>query len=108
MRLVTYSRNGRTALGSLLREEVVDLHRAHRAALKHSGDLDELAVAVLRVPPDLLGLLQGGEAFLTAARRALAFVEEQRAAGVVQDVCDPLTDVELLSSCGPARWSAWA
>jgi acylpyruvate hydrolase len=97
MRLVTYSRNGRTALGSLLLEEVVDLHRAYQAALKHSGDLDELAVAGLRVPPDLLGLLQGGEASLSAARRAFAFVEEQRSAGDAEDVCDPLADVELLA-----------
>jgi acylpyruvate hydrolase len=104
MRLVTYSRNGQMKLGSLLRAEaqaevVVDLHRAHRAALQHSGDPgdpgenDELAVAALRVPPDLLGLLQGGEASLAAARRALAFVARQRAVG--DALCDPLSDVQL-------------
>jgi acylpyruvate hydrolase len=116
MRLVTYARNGQMALGSLLRAEaeaagegqevvqevVVDLHRAYQAALQQSGDPgdhDELAVAGLRVPPDLLGLLRGGEASLAAARRALAFVERQRAAGDARDaqgaLCDPLADVVL-------------
>jgi acylpyruvate hydrolase len=115
MKLVTYARNGQMALGSLLRAEearaevVVDLHRAYRAALQHagdpgdpgapgdSGDNDELAVAGLRVPPDLLGLLQGGEASLAAARRAMAFVEQRRAAGdpVHEALCDRLADVRL-------------
>jgi acylpyruvate hydrolase len=97
MRLVTYSRRGRIALGALLLEDVVDLHRAYHGALEHSGDVDELAVAGLRVPPDLLGLLHGGEASLAAARRALAFVEQKRAAGDAQEVCDPLAEVELLA-----------
>ncbi|HEV3214785.1 MAG TPA: fumarylacetoacetate hydrolase family protein [Vicinamibacterales bacterium] len=97
MRLVTYSRKGGVALGALLADEVADLHRAHRAALKHRGDLDELAVAALRIPPDLVEFLQGGEASLAAARRALAFVEQQRAAGHAPDLCDPLADVELLA-----------
>jgi acylpyruvate hydrolase len=101
MRLVTYFQKGRVALGALLRDDVVDLHRAHQAALKHCGDQDELAVAGLRVPPDLLGLLQGGEASLAAARRALAFVEQQHAsgdaAGNTEDLCDPLADVKLLA-----------
>src|SRR5262249_58623873 len=66
MRLVTYSWKGQAALGALWAERVVDLRRAHAAALRHWGDADELAVADLRVPGDLLGLLRGGETSMAA------------------------------------------
>jgi acylpyruvate hydrolase len=78
MKLVTYSWHGRRALGALAREGVVDLHRAHRAALSWSGKSDELAVADLRVPADLQGLLSGGATALAAARQALQFAAERR------------------------------
>jgi acylpyruvate hydrolase len=97
MKLVTYSWKGQVALGAVSDEWVVDLRRACRAALCHAGDADELAVADLRVPGDLLGLLRGGEASMAAARRALRFVEEQRASPRALDVCHPRTDVELLA-----------
>jgi acylpyruvate hydrolase len=94
MKLVTYSWKGRVAPGALWGERVVDLRRAYAAALRHQGDTDGLAVADLRVPADLVGLLRGGEASLAAARRALAFVAEQEAA---DGLCCPLADVELLA-----------
>jgi acylpyruvate hydrolase len=97
MKLVTYSWKGHVALGALLDERVVDLCRAYALALRHWGDADELAVADLRVPGDLLGLLRGGEVSLTAARRALTFVEEQGAANGAEGLCYPLADVEFLS-----------
>jgi acylpyruvate hydrolase len=97
MKLVTYSWRGQVALGAVSGDQVVDLRRAHRAALCHGGQVDELAVADLRVPGDLLGLLRGGEASLGAARRALRFVQEHGAAHDAQDVCCPLTDVDLLA-----------
>ena len=58
MKLVTYSWKGNVSLGALSNERVVDLHRAYVAALSRENDADELAVADLRVPGDLLGLLR--------------------------------------------------
>jgi acylpyruvate hydrolase len=95
MKLVTYSREGCVALGALSDGRVVDLHRAHRARLLHLRDQDELAVADLRVPPDLLGLLRGGPKSLAAAREALAFVEGHAANGPAS-CSHPLSDVKLL------------
>jgi len=99
MKFVTYLRQGQTRLGALLQGQVVDLNRAYRAALRHDGDYEELAVADARVPPDLLGLLQGGEKSRAAAARALAFLQEQRAAGATdlqtQGLCCAPGDVEL-------------
>jgi acylpyruvate hydrolase len=97
MRLVTYSRKGQVSLGAVLDENVVDLHRAYHAAIEHAGDADELAVAPLRVPPNMLGFLHGGDASMAAARRALAFVEQQRDSAVGRDLRDPLKDVKLLA-----------
>jgi acylpyruvate hydrolase len=97
MKLVTYSWKGHVALGALAGDRVVDLHRAHRAALGQAGDADELAVADLGVPADLLGLLQGGETSLAAARRALQFVEKRPALGLPPGLAHALADVELLA-----------
>jgi acylpyruvate hydrolase len=97
MKLLTYSRKGQVALGALSGEYVVDLHRAYRAALTDAGDLDELAVADLRVPPDLLVLLQGGDASMAAARRALAFVTQRQVAYDLDDLREPFAAVEPLA-----------
>src|SRR5215468_5997220 len=96
MKLVTYSWKGNVALGVMMDDRVVDLRRAHAAALRHRGDEDELAVADLRVPDDLLGLLRGGTTSMAAARRALRFVEEH-GADRVDGACCPLAEVELLA-----------
>jgi acylpyruvate hydrolase len=76
MKLVTYRHAGRVGLGAISSEGVVDLRRAHVAALRARGDRDELAVASLRVPAHMVGLLRGGAASMDAARAALAFAEE--------------------------------
>jgi acylpyruvate hydrolase len=97
MRLVVYSLNGHVALGGLLLDKVVDLHQAHRRALIHAADHDELAVADLRVPPDMEGLLQGGDTSMAAARRALTFVENRHLGGDPGKLCHSIADVELLA-----------
>jgi acylpyruvate hydrolase len=84
------------ALGALSNGRVVDLPRAYQAALKHSGDSDELAVAGLRVPPDLHGLLRGGDTSMAAARHALQYVEQDHTAGLFHSVAD----VEVLAPIG--------
>jgi acylpyruvate hydrolase len=96
MKFVTYSWKGHVALGALLNGRVVDLHGAYRAALRHNGDSDELAVADLRVPPDLLGLLRGGDRSMAAAKQAVRFVKELRAMDAAS-LCHSVSDVELLA-----------
>jgi acylpyruvate hydrolase len=93
MRLVSYSWRGRAGSGALSAGRVVDLRRAYEAALLAGGDEDELAVAALRVPDDLTGLLRGGAASMASARRALRFAAE----GGADDLSLPLADVQLLA-----------
>jgi acylpyruvate hydrolase len=97
MKFVTYSWKGRVALGAMLDGQVVDLHRAYIAAVHYGRDADELAVADLRVPSDLLGLLKGGEASMTAAWHALKFVEEHWTESKADGLYFPIEDVQLLA-----------
>ncbi len=77
MRLVTYQHEGQSRTGAQMDEQVVDLNRAYHAALRHMGNEDELAVADVRVPTDMIGLLRGGDTSLRAAQQAVAFVRSQ-------------------------------
>jgi acylpyruvate hydrolase len=81
MRLVTYQREGHLRIGAQLDGQIIDLNRAYQAALRHIGKTDELAVADMRVPPDMIGLLSGGETSFRAAEQAVTFVKERLAAG---------------------------
>jgi acylpyruvate hydrolase len=77
MRLVTYQHEGQSRSGAQLDELIIDLNRAYNTAVKHIGNEDELAVAAMRVPPDMIDLLRGGDASLRAAQQALDFVRSQ-------------------------------
>jgi len=77
MRFVTYQRDGQSRTGAQLDELIIDLNRAYYSAVKHIGNEDELAVAAMRVPPDMIDLLRGGDTSLKAAQQALDFVRSQ-------------------------------
>jgi acylpyruvate hydrolase len=81
MRLVTYHREGQARTGAQIDGQIIDLNRAYRAMLRDGSNDEELAVADARVPTDMIGLLQGGETSLRAARDALAFIGSQFEAG---------------------------
>jgi acylpyruvate hydrolase len=99
MKLVSYSWQGYEALGALLNDRVVDLHRAHLARLLHARDADELAVADLRVPTNLFRLLTGGSKSIAAAQEALEFFEHHAANGRA-GLSHPLSDIRLLPPIG--------
>ena len=77
MRFVTYQRDGQSRSGAQLDELIIDLNRAYHSAVKHIGNEDELAVAAMRVPTDMIDLLRGGDTSLKAAQQALDFVRSQ-------------------------------
>ena len=60
MRLFTYQRAGQARTGTEMGGYIIDLNRAYRASLQQVDNQDELAVADVRVPPDMIGLLSGG------------------------------------------------
>jgi acylpyruvate hydrolase len=81
MRLVTYQREGQVRIGAQHDGWIIDLNRAYRAMLQQIGNDDELAVAYVRVPTDMIELLNGGETSLHAAQQAIAYVSGQLTQG---------------------------
>lgn len=100
MRLVTFQREGQSRIGAQLNEQVVDLNRAYRAALQATGNEEELVVADLRVPTDMVRFLHGGESSLKAAEHALDFAQrtlaEKQGALNIQEIVYALDQVVLL------------
>jgi acylpyruvate hydrolase len=80
MRLVTYQHEGQSRIGAQLDGQIIDLNRAYQALQRQRGNDDELAVANLRVPTDMIGLLRGGETALRGVQEAVAFVHERLSA----------------------------
>lgn len=101
MHLATYKYLGENRIGSLWDQQIIDLNRSYRAAVKAKNDLDELAVATERVPADMIGLLRGGAESLQAAEKAAQFVQElSKTRGenlVKQGLLVPIADAELLA-----------
>jgi acylpyruvate hydrolase len=87
MKLVTYARRGKVALGALSNGHVVDLSRAHRAA----------AATDRRMPTDLAALWRGSGMSLADARESLQYVEEQRSINRAPDCLYPVAEVEFLA-----------
>lgn len=75
MQLVTYRSAYQTRLGASVNQHILDLNQSYKAMLAAQDRADELAVADLRVPTDMLTFLQGGETSLAAAREAIDFVQ---------------------------------
>lgn len=77
MKLVTYKYQNTARSGAYLDNQIIDLNRAYKAMLHTQKASEDLAVADARVPTEIIGLLKGGDASLTAVRQALAFVQER-------------------------------
>lgn len=97
MKLLNYQYQSEACLGAQLDVYVVDLNRAHKATLQRQPE--ELAVADTRVPASMIDFLQGGEASMDAARKALAFVQARLAEGQdleAQGLLRPLDAITFL------------
>ncbi len=91
LRLVTYTYQGETRIGAVTDDRVIDLNRAYEAMLTERGDPRPKAMALAIVPPEMVGLLEGQERSMTAARDAVAFAGKQPLAamqekGILRDL----------------------
>ena len=76
MKLVSYILSGKTRLGALSGEYVVDVSRAHREMMAASPDPAARKIVDL-LPAEILPFLERGQEGLWAARVALRFIEHQ-------------------------------
>src|SRR4051794_31079806 len=72
MRLITYRLDGQERLGARQNGSVIDLSAAYAALRRDQGGSEDAAAVV---PPDIVGLLEGGEEALAAAAEAVAFAQ---------------------------------
>lgn len=91
LKLVTYEYEGRTRIGAVLDDRVIDLNSAYVALLQQRGDPRPHAMANAVVPPDMVEFLQREERSMKAAREAVAFAQEgypaaMQAAGILRDL----------------------
>lgn len=77
MRLVTFRVGGKTTIGHVKGDKVVDLHAAFESKLESEGKLRAAAIAEAYVPQNMVEFLQGGSESMQAAKDALAFVDKQ-------------------------------
>ncbi|GAB7386421.1 fumarylacetoacetate hydrolase family protein [Bacillaceae bacterium] len=73
MRLVTFSHQGITRIGSVVKEQVVDLHGAYKEMLRAQEILRYEQMADAFIPRDMVGFLQGGEQSLTLAKEVVEY-----------------------------------
>src|SRR5512137_1483975 len=73
MKLVTFDLCGRDRVGAVQDGRLIDLNAAFTAALVEAGEAEPATMADRTLPPDMLGLLRGGDASMAAARRALQY-----------------------------------
>jgi acylpyruvate hydrolase len=73
MRIVTFTYEGNTRLGSLVDEHIIDLNYAYQALLQFQRNLRYEKIAEAYVPANTIEFLQGGEASMALAKEAVDF-----------------------------------
>jgi acylpyruvate hydrolase len=73
VKLVTFNKNGVSRIGAYLDKKVVDLNLAYQSLLESQGKIRAIHIAEAYVPVDMVGLLQGGEESIAAAKQAVTF-----------------------------------
>jgi acylpyruvate hydrolase len=107
MKLATYSpktmQSNKTSIGAVINENtVVDLHYAYARYLREvEGELRAYELAAGRIPPDMIGFLQGGEKAISEAKKTLQFINGKKDPKIVglsgERLIYPLAEVKLHS-----------
>ncbi|WP_134700825.1 fumarylacetoacetate hydrolase family protein [Ammoniphilus sp. YIM 78166] len=76
MKLVSYTYEGNTRIGTILKDEtLVDLNYAYQAMLQAEGKLRSEKIAEAFVPANMVEFLQGGDESLDLAKQAVEFIQ---------------------------------
>ncbi|MEW9670922.1 fumarylacetoacetate hydrolase family protein [Ammoniphilus sp. 3BR4] len=77
MKLVSFSYEGNTRIGTIVEDErVIDLNYAYLAQLEAEGQIRAKQIAEAFVPSDMVEFLQGGDQSLELAKNAVQFIKE--------------------------------
>ena len=105
MRLVTFTSGGRSAVGAVAGERVVDLQRAYAAYLAEvEGDPRAAEIAAVRIPAEMTRFIAGLERSWQAAEVALAHAPAETTHALADVVLEaPLVPPVILNS-GQNYW----
>lgn len=73
MKLVSFSYEGSTRIGSIVDDMVIDLNYAYRSMLEAEGAIRSRQIAEAFVPANMVEFLQGGEQSMQLAKQAIAY-----------------------------------
>jgi acylpyruvate hydrolase len=74
MKLVSFSFNGSTRIGTVQEDQIIDLNFAYRSMLESQGVIRAERIAEAFIPANMVEFLQGGEKSLALAKQAVDFV----------------------------------
>lgn len=74
MKLVSYKEGNCIKIGTVINDIVYDLRRVYALYLKSKGDNLAEKIASVRIPSDMIKLIQGGEKSYSAAKEAYKFI----------------------------------
>ncbi|ANX13929.1 2-hydroxyhepta-2,4-diene-1,7-dioate isomerase [Fictibacillus arsenicus] len=80
MKLLTFTHNGKSRIGAIENEKVVDLHAALELKFETEGKLRAAQLAEAYIPEDMTGFLQGGKESLDLAQESISFALETETA----------------------------
>ncbi|HZH61159.1 MAG TPA: fumarylacetoacetate hydrolase family protein [Metabacillus sp.] len=73
MKLVSFTREGVTRIGSIENEVIVDLNLSYQMLLESEGKLRAKQIAAAYVPEEMTEFLQGGKESIEEAKRAISY-----------------------------------
>jgi 2-keto-4-pentenoate hydratase/2-oxohepta-3-ene-1,7-dioic acid hydratase in catechol pathway len=90
LRLVTYSISGRSRVGAVIKNLVVDLNLSYSAFLESRGESFPETKADLELPPNMKSLIAKGSEGLKRARETMLFAQKRefRIPGAIFDLAD--------------------
>lgn len=101
MKLVSFSYEGNTRIGTMIEDErVIDLNYAYLAQLEAEGHIRAKQIAEAFVPSDMVEFLQGGDQSLALAKNAVQFIQENPQASsrkVIHQVSDVKIEAPVLN-----------
>ncbi|USG64336.1 fumarylacetoacetate hydrolase family protein [Brevibacillus ruminantium] len=94
MKLVSFTYQGNTRIGSVHDDQVIDLNLGYVAMLEAAGELRAKQIAEAFIPAEMVGFLQGGEKSLALAREVIDYVSKNDVPSSYR-IVHPLSEVKL-------------
>jgi acylpyruvate hydrolase len=78
MKLITFTHNGKSRIGAIENEKIIDLHASFEVKLATEGKLRAAQLAEAYIPEDMTSFLQGGKESLDLAQESISFALENK------------------------------